>query len=138
MIFEIEGSLDITAADISTAAVTRGDWYRTLHALFGRFDFLVLPTAQVFPFPAEVHWPREINGRQMETYHRWMEVVTGATLAGLPALNVPVGFDARGRPMGLQVIGPVGADQAVLEFGLSYELVTDYFGQRPNLVDRPV
>ena len=136
MIFEIEGSLDLTAADIATAAETRADWYLALHALFERFDFLALPSAQVFPFPAEVHWPREIDGRAMDTYHRWMEVVIAGTLAGVPVLNVPVGFDARGRPMGMQLIGPMGADQAVLEFGLSYELVTDHLERRPNLVDR--
>ncbi len=136
MIFEIEGSLRVTAADITTASETRADWYRTLHALFQRHDFLALPSAQVFPFPADVHWPREINGRSMDTYHRWMEVVIGGTLAGVPVLNVPVGFDARGRPMGMQLIGPMGADQAVLEVGLSYELVTDHLERRPDLVDR--
>ena len=42
---------------------------------FDRFDILALPTAQVFPFSKDVHWPESINGRQMDTYHRWMEVV---------------------------------------------------------------
>ena len=32
----------------------------------------------------------------MDTYHRWMEVVIYATFAGLPAISVPVGFDADG------------------------------------------
>lgn len=135
MIFEIEGSLDLTAADIATAAETRADWYLVLHALLEQFDLLALPSAQAFPFPAEVHWPREINGRAMDTYHRWMEVVIGGTLAGVPVLSVPVGFDARGRPMGMQLIGPMGADQSVLEAGLAYELVTDHLERRPNPVD---
>ena len=135
MIFEIEGSLDLRAADIATASETRADWYLALHALLQRFDLLALPSAQVFPFPAEVHWPREIGGRAMDTYHRWMEVVIGGTLGGVPTLNLPVGFDARGRPMGMQLIGPMGADQAVLEFGLGYELVTGYLERRPDLVD---
>ena len=135
IIFEIEGSLDLTAADITTASEIRADWYLAVHALLERFDLLALPSAQVFPFPAEVHWPREIDGRAMDTYHRWMEVVIGGTLGGVPALNLPVGFDARGRPMGMQLIGPMGADQAVLEFGLGYELVTEYLERRPNLVE---
>ena len=136
MIFEIEGSLGLTAADIATAAEARADWYLVLHALLERFDLLALPSAQVFPFPAEVHWPRDIDGRPMDTYHRWMEVVIGGTLAGVPALNVPVGFDARGRPMGMQLIGQMGADQSVLEAGLAYELVTDHLERRPDPVER--
>ena len=136
MVFEIEGSLGLTAAEITTAAETRADWYLALHALMERYDFLALPSAQVFPFPAEVHWPREINGRAMDTYHRWMEVVIAGTLAGVPALSLPAGFDARGRPMGIQLIGPMGADQAVLEAGMSYELVTDHLDRRPDPVER--
>lgn len=31
-----------------------------------------------------------INGIWMDTYHRWMEVVIGGTLAGVPVVNVPV------------------------------------------------
>ena len=71
----------------------------------------------------------------MDTYHRWMEVVIGGTLAGLPVVNVPVGFDPRGRPMGMQVIGPFGEDQKVLEFAMAYERVTDHLDQRPELPD---
>ncbi len=135
IVFEIQGSLDLTAADITTASETRADWYLELHSLLASFDFLVLPSAQVFPFPAEVHWPREIDGHAMDTYHRWMEVVIGGTLAGVPVLNLPVGFDARGRPMGMQLIGPMGADQSVLETGLAYELVTEHLERRPNPVE---
>ena len=137
MIFEIEGSLDLTAAQITNASETRAAWYLALHALLERFDVLALPSAQVFPFPAEVHWPREIDGRAMDTYHRWMEVVIAGTLAGVPVLNVPVGFDARGQPMGMQLIGPMGADQSVLEVGLAYELVTDHLDRRPSPVESP-
>lgn len=71
----------------------------------------------------------------MDTYYRWMEVVIAGTLAGVPVLNVPVGFDARGRPMGMQLIAPMGADQSVLEVGLAYELVTDHLDRRPSPVE---
>ena len=71
-----------------------------LHAhagLFERYDVLALPTAQVWPFPAEWRWPQSIAGRPMDTYHRWMEVVIYATFAGLPCIAMPVGFGAE-RP----------------------------------------
>ncbi len=135
MIFEIEGSLALSAADIHEASVSRAQWYKALHVLFERFDLLAIPSAQVFPFPADVRWPQEIAGRTMDTYHRWMEVVIGASLAGTPAVNVPVGFDARGRPMGMQLIGPYGSDQAVLEVALTCELVTDHLQRRPPDID---
>ena len=59
----------------------------------------------------------------MDTYHRWMEVVIYATLAGLPAISVPVGFNVDGRlPMGMQLIGRPQAELAVLQIARCHEL----------------
>jgi amidase len=136
LIWEIEGSFDMSASRLAEAAVARSDWYNALHALFEHYDLLALPTAQVFPFSADVHWPKSINGRAMDTYHRWMEVVIGGTLAGVPVVNLPAGFGDQGRPMGIQFLGPMGHDREVLEFALSYEAVSDHLDQRPTLTDR--
>ncbi|MDR6539278.1 hypothetical protein [Variovorax soli] len=51
----------------------------------------------MFPFDAELTSPQQVRGRRTDTYNRWMEVVFGATMAALPAIRVPAGFDARGR-----------------------------------------
>jgi amidase len=131
LVWEIEGSYELTGTELSEAAIARAAWYSALNALFGRFDLLALPSAQVFPFPAELHWPQAIAGRAMDTYHRWMEVVIGGSLAGVPAVSLPAGFDDRGRPMGLQFLGPLGDDQTVLEFAMAYEAVTSFLGRRP-------
>lgn len=69
----------------------------------------------------------------MDTYHRWMEVVIGGTLAGLPVINLPVGFDTQGRPMGIQFIGRMGEDAKLIEFAMAYEANTDYLNIRPVL-----
>ena len=133
LLWEIEGSLNLPASRVARAGIARSDWYTALNGLFERFDLLALPTAQVFPFSADVHWPKSINGRSMDTYHRWMEVVIGGTLAGLPIVNLPAGFDGRGRPMGLQFLGRFGQDREVLQFALAYEQATDYLSKRPKL-----
>lgn len=52
-------------------------------------------------------------------------------------VDVPVGFDARGRPMGMQLMGPFGEDRQVLELALAYERVTDHLERRPQLVEGP-
>lgn len=134
--WEIEGSLGMSVEQLVKADTARSNWYRALMKLFDEYDFLVLPSAQVFPFDAKTHWPSEINGRQMDTYHRWMEVVIGGTLAGLPVVNLPAGFDFRGRPMGIQVMGSLGSDKAVMEFALAYESATSFLAQRPNLLTK--
>lgn len=134
-IWEIEQGLKLSARDVQRASVERSSWYQAVLRLFARFDYLVLPTAQTFPFAAGLDWPRSVGGREMDTYHRWMEVVVPATMAGLPALNVPAGFSADGLPMGLQIIGPAQADRAVLELGHAYDLASGLARRRSPLLD---
>ena len=132
--WEIQQSMSITAGDTSNANRIRQAWDRELDRLFNQYDFLVWPTAQLFPYDKNTPWPTQISGRSMDTYHRWMEVVMYASLGGLPTVNVPVGFDAQGRPMGMQIMGRYGEDKKVLEFALAYENITDFLDARPNLV----
>ncbi|PBB17291.1 amidase [Mesorhizobium sp. WSM4313] len=120
-VWEVEQAMRLTAPQIHAATVRRTSWHRTLLSLFERFDLIALPTAQVFPFDVTTHWPREVAGRTMDSYHRWMQVSAFATLGGCPALNVPAGFDGKGRPMGMQLIGCPRGDLAVLKAGAAYE-----------------
>ena len=136
LLWEIEQGLSFTDQDVARANQIRARWYVELERLFSQYDFLVLPSAQVFPYSKEEHWPKEINGTKMDTYHRWMEVVILASLGGIPAINVPVGFDAQGRPMGMQIMGEFGDDKKVLEFALAYEEITDYLQVKPKLISK--
>ncbi len=123
LVWEIEQGRDLTASDVARAGAERNRWFGALLALFERFDVLALPSAQVFPFAAETHWPERIGHVSMDTYHRWMEVVIGGTLGGLPVVSLPAGRDDHGREMGIQFMGPPGQDRRVLEFALAYERV---------------
>ena len=113
-IWEIERGLALSGRDIQRASTLRSDWYRAVTKLFESYHAFVLPTAQCFPFPIDWHWPREVGGVAMDTYHRWMEVVVPVSLIGLPAIALPMGGP---RPMGLQIAGRRGDDQAVLQLG---------------------
>ena len=60
-----------------------------LEEMFNDFDVLALPSAQVYPFPIEERYPKTINGRIMDTYHRWMEVSVPVSFGGLPCMTIP-------------------------------------------------
>ncbi len=130
-IWEIEQGLALTAQAVHEASVIRSRWFAHAARLFRRLDAVVLPSAQVWPFPADRRWPDEIAGRRMDTYHRWMEVVVPASLIGLPALSVPVGFGPEGLPMGMQIIGRSGDDAGVLAIGQAWHRATGWPQQRP-------
>lgn len=120
-VWEVEHALQLTAPQIHAATVRRSSWHKTLLSLFDRFDLVALPTAQIFPFEVSTHWPTQVAGRAMDSYHRWMQVSALATLGGCPAVNVPAGFHASGRPMGMQLIGRPRGDMAVLRAAAAYE-----------------
>jgi amidase len=130
-IWEIEEGRRLTRTRIERAALLRSEWYRRADALFDRFDAIVLPTAQVWPFAVEQVHPEAIAGQAMDTYHRWMEVVVPASLIGLPALAVPAGFGAAGLPMGLQLIGRHGADLGLLQLAEGWHAATGWPDRRP-------
>ena len=133
-LWEYEQGHGLSGPQVYEASLNRTRFYRHLLVLFERYDLLVLPSAQVWPFPAEWTWPREVAGRTMDTYHRWMEVVIYATLAGLPAISVPVGFNDAGLPMGMQLIGRPHGDLAVIEAAAAYEqTIGELLARRPAI-----
>ena len=133
--WEIERGLKLTAMEVYKAWVARTNWYGMMLRLFERYEYLLLPSAQVFPFDATTHWPKTINGKTMDTYHRWMEVVVPASLAGSPVISMPVGFSQDELPMGMQIIGRNHADFAVLQLAYAYEQATNWVGKHlPALI----
>jgi aspartyl-tRNA(Asn)/glutamyl-tRNA(Gln) amidotransferase subunit A len=52
-------------------------------------------------------------------------------MAGIPAMSVPAGFAGR-LPVGLQVMGPAGADARVLAMGGAWQRATDWHEHRPG------
>jgi len=121
-IFEYEGLTRLSAADVLDGSALRSDLYRAFRELFLSYDYAVLPTAQVMPFDAGVHWPDRIGETEMSSYHRWMEVTTIGTLINAPVLAVPAGFGPSGLPIGLQVIGRHHDDHGLLELARRWAL----------------
>ncbi len=120
-LWEHDQATGLSGAQCLAASAQRSAFYQQMLALFERCDVLALPSAQVWPFDAGQRWPARVAGREMDTYHRWMEVTIYATFAGLPCISVPVGFSSAGLPMGMQLMGRPRADRALLRLAHAYE-----------------
>jgi aspartyl-tRNA(Asn)/glutamyl-tRNA(Gln) amidotransferase subunit A len=57
----------------------------------------------------------------------------GPSLAGLPGLSMPCGFDNAGLPIGLQIIGNAFDEEMVLRVAHAYEQATDWHTRRPQI-----
>ncbi|MBO0346892.1 amidase [Roseibium sp. CAU 1637] len=120
-LWEVENRSKLSVDDLERATRIRSRWFEYLARLYEKFDYLVLPSAQVFAFDVDTAWPTEIAGRTMDTYHRWMEVVIGPSLAGLPVAALPSGLGSNGLPHGVQLIGKARSDRSTLAFAAAYE-----------------
>ncbi|MDF1733706.1 MAG: amidase [Minwuia sp.] len=132
LVWEIENGLTLTGMAVNAASVARSAWFRCLTDLFTRYDAIAMPSAQVFPFDADIAWPDRIGDRTMDSYHRWMEIVIAGSLSSCPCINLPAGFDLSGRPTGFQLIGRPRAEQQLLKLAARYEEATDWLSMRPE------
>lgn len=76
--------------------------------LFAEYDFLLSPTA-----PTTAFGIGENADDPVKMYLADIMTVP-PSLAGLPALNIPVGFDSSGLPIGVQLVGPQKSDAELL------------------------
>jgi amidase len=129
--WEVERGLALTADQINAALEGRTRWYETLRRFMATYDYLVMPTAQVFPFDKALRWPETVGGRRMDTYHRWMQTVIPVTMAGLPTLDVPAGFGEAGLPTGIQIVGPNHGELACLQLGTAYDAASNWVRRYP-------
>nr|WP_281494174.1 amidase [Jannaschia sp. S6380] len=130
LVWEVERGLALKLEEVTRASGIRAAWFRRMATL--DIDVIALPAAQCFPFDAALDWPQQVAGRSMDTYHRWMEVVVPAALAGLPAICVPVGF-RDGLPMGVQLIGRRGADGDLIALARRMHAAAPWADRRPDI-----
>ena len=119
-VWEIENGLTLSGQDIYEAALKKSKWYNSASELFEKFDLLVLPSTQVWPFDLAEIYPVSIKNEKMDTYHRWMQVTIPAGLLGLPVVNIPIGFGKTGLPAGIQLIGSKGSDGYILSIAQAW------------------
>ncbi len=129
--WEIENGLKTTAMEVANASRVRTARYQAVLRFFEKYDFMIAPAGQVFPFDATIHWPKEVGGVAMDTYHRWMQVMIPISMSGCPALSVPAGFNESGLPMGIQIVGPNHSEMACMQLAHAYDQATNWATKRP-------
>jgi len=99
---------------------------RDFAAAFERCDLVLGPTAPSTAF--------EIGANAADPVQMYLgDIFTvPQPLAGLPALSIPCGFDAKGLPVGLQLTGNYFSEAALLGAAHRYQQATDWHLRVPT------
>lgn len=100
----VKAGLKVTALDLAAAEHTRVQIWHRFRVLFERYDVLLTPAAPVKPYPVEMNFPTDVNGRKLDNYIDWLAPAFLITLVSLPAGSVPAGKTADGLPVGMQIV----------------------------------
>lgn len=130
---EIEQGLQYSATDIAHAEIAHGQMWRSFQAFLTKYEYFILPTAQVPPFDVSTEYPTEIDGVQMNTYIDWMKSCWYISATGNPAASVPAGFTPEGLPVGIQIVGRDKQDFSVLQLAHAFELATRFGRKKPAI-----
>ncbi len=131
-IWEYNKGKEISGEDLKVALDQKYQCSNQINLIFENFDFLVLPSAQIFPFDKNLQFPKNIGGIELDTYHRWLEVFILSSLLELPTITIPVGFSKDGMPMGMQIIGKNKDDLRVFSFAKKYEDIFNFSKIKPK------
>ncbi len=108
-----------------------------LTSVFERSDVILAPVTPTAAFTHDhagtqaTRWLTTSDGRRIR-YLEQVDWIALATVCDLPATVIPVGLTPEGLPVGVQVIGPPGADAATLATAAALEAVAGGFQAPPN------
>ena len=81
---------------------------------FEKVDLIIAPTTPTTAFKL---------GEKNEPLQMYLSDIftVSANLAGIPAMSLPIGFDAKGLPIGMQVMSPLFNETKILQFAYFLE-----------------
>lgn len=104
----------LSGATVIHAEQARLSLRSALSGVMGRYDLLAMATVPIEPFAASAIGPEWACEPTDLRWLAWSPASYPFNLTGQPAVSLPAGLTAAGMPVGLQLVGQVGADELVL------------------------
>lgn len=94
---------------------------------FSEVDVIIGPSTPVTALPLGATKDNPMFGELMDV------LVEASSIAGLPGINMPVGFSSEKLPIGMQVMGKQFDEETILNVAYQYEKETNFREEKPNL-----
>jgi amidase len=131
LVWNIEQGLKLDAEAIGRAERARGALYHRTAEFFGTYGLLACPAVVVPPFDHRQRFVAEVAGIAFEHYFGWLILTFAITLTACPSMSVPCGTTADGRPVGLQLVAPMGGEATLLAAAAALERSTGLSARVP-------
>lgn len=109
------------------AAKVRALMKKEFEEAFEKCDALITPTSPTVAF--------KIGEKVDDPLAMYMSdiLTTPINLAGVPAMNVPAGFNKDGLPIGMQIIANQYREDNLFHVGHAFQMATDHHKKKPQL-----
>ena len=115
----IEAAADISAADYIEMLALRKEMMEQSHLATRNYDAILMPTVAIVP--PEIKPLQESDTLYAEANVKSLRNTVLVNLLGRPAATIPVGAK-NGPPVGLMIVGEIGADAAVQDLAESIDI----------------
>ncbi|MCO4317885.1 amidase [Phyllobacterium sp. 21LDTY02-6] len=119
---QIERGLSLPGVAVARALDQSHRLRGCLDHIFAQYDLLIGLTTPCGPWPHDRLGPETIGGKPVSPRDH-AALTPRFNHAGLPALSLPCGSDRNGLPVGMQIVGPAGADTFVLAAAAQFETI---------------
>ena len=118
-----ERGFNIGAIEYRQIEKARETFGRRMNALHSDYDLLITPQMPITAFAAGHEVPPDGDRRH---WWEWSPFTYAFNLTQQPAASVPCGFDSRGLPVAMQLVGAKYADARVLRAARAFETVSPF------------
>jgi len=117
---------EITAANYINALTIMHNLSREIVQRLAPYDALVTPTltraaVKLGTLPAPDPWRIDKNGKRVHEIYTWTAFVFPFNATGQPAVSIPMGFNAAGLPLGLQIVGRPNDEAGIIALAAQFE-----------------
>lgn len=120
-----------TAGEYSQAVTQMQLFARQLVSLFAQFDVLVAPT-YMHPAIKIGEWQDLSPEATFQEIVNWILPCPPFNVTGQPVINIPMGFDLQGVPLGVQLIGQPNSEATIIALAAQLEQARSWSQLRPG------
>jgi aspartyl-tRNA(Asn)/glutamyl-tRNA(Gln) amidotransferase subunit A len=128
--FFLDYGRKLSGMDVVRANQRRMRLWATMREFHKTYDLLLSPVMSCTAFPIGQP-PAKIGGQAIPPMG-WMGFTQPFNLNGAPAASVPCGFDSKGLPVGLQIVGRAYEDSVVLRAARAFEQIAPWAERKPK------